>query len=101
MGIIESRVEELHLLGISHNDVRLANIHVSVSGKFFFIDLDYRTAQIKNNFKSLYCIFGKYGEDGKHGSGNNSTSSEVFDEVSIESLDKRTTKEGIWTEEFI
>lgn len=55
----------------------------------------------KNNFKSLYCIFGKYGEDGKHGSGNNSTSSEVFDEVSIESLDKRTTKEGIWTEEFI
>lgn len=53
MGIIESRVEELHLLGISHNNVRLANIHVSVSGKFFFIDLDYRTAQITKNIKRI------------------------------------------------
>lgn len=36
--IIKSRLEELHLLGISHNDVRLANIHVSVSGKVSLID---------------------------------------------------------------
>ena len=36
--IIKSRLEELHLLGISHNDVRLANIHVSVSGKISLID---------------------------------------------------------------
>lgn len=35
---IKLRLEELHLLGISHNDVRLANIHVSVSGKVSLID---------------------------------------------------------------
>lgn len=35
---IKSRLEELHLLGISHNDVRLENIHVSGSGKISLID---------------------------------------------------------------
>ena len=35
---IKSRLEELHLLGISHNDVRLENIHVSELGKISLID---------------------------------------------------------------
>jgi hypothetical protein len=30
---VKLRLEELHLLGISHNDVRMENIHVSESGK--------------------------------------------------------------------
>ena len=36
--VIKLRLEEIHLLGISHNDVRLSNIHVSVSGKISLID---------------------------------------------------------------
>lgn len=36
--VIKQRLKELHLLGISHNDVRLANIHVSLSGKISLID---------------------------------------------------------------
>ncbi|KAK6455247.1 uncharacterized protein RJT20DRAFT_55736 [Scheffersomyces xylosifermentans] len=34
--VIRSRLNELHSLGISHNDIRLPNIHVSVSGHIFF-----------------------------------------------------------------
>lgn len=34
------RLEELHLLGISHNDIRLCNIHVSESGKFSLINFE-------------------------------------------------------------
>lgn len=36
--VIKSKLKEVHLIGISHNDVRLANIHVSVSGKISLID---------------------------------------------------------------
>lgn len=50
---IKSRPEKLHLLGISHNDVRLENIHVSESGKILRLILDYRTVQIMRNVKGL------------------------------------------------
>ena len=36
--VIKSRLKELHLIGISHNDVRPANIHVSDSGTIYLID---------------------------------------------------------------
>ncbi|CUM66616.1 uncharacterized protein PRCAT00004287001 [Priceomyces carsonii] len=36
--VIKLRLEEIHVLGISHNDVRLSNIHVSVAGKISLID---------------------------------------------------------------
>lgn len=36
--VIKSRVKELHSLGITHNDIRIPNIHVSVSGKISLID---------------------------------------------------------------
>ncbi|CUM48166.1 unnamed protein product [Debaryomyces fabryi] len=39
--VIKSRLKELHLIGISHNDVRLANIYVSVSGKISLIEVVY------------------------------------------------------------
>ena len=35
---IKSRLEEIHLMGISHNDMRSDNIHVSVMGKITLID---------------------------------------------------------------
>lgn len=36
--VIKQRLEDIHQLGITHNDVRLANIHVSLSGKISLID---------------------------------------------------------------
>ncbi|KAK6453651.1 uncharacterized protein RJT20DRAFT_146719 [Scheffersomyces xylosifermentans] len=36
--VIRSRLKELHSLGISHNDIRIPNIHVSRSGKISLID---------------------------------------------------------------
>ncbi|KAK6456980.1 uncharacterized protein RJT20DRAFT_134278 [Scheffersomyces xylosifermentans] len=33
--VIKDRLKEIHSLGISHNDIRIPNIHVSVSGKDF------------------------------------------------------------------
>ena len=103
--VIKVRLQELHLVGISHNDVRLANIHVSVSGKISLIDFGLSDCtnneeRKRKDFKSLYRIFGKYSKDGKYGSDNNSTSPEVFDEMSIESLDTRTTKEEASTKDI-
>ena len=120
--VIKLRLQELHLLGISHNDVRLANIHVSVSGKISLIDFGLSDCSNneeykKNDFKSLHEIFREHssnednqtnrsiqerecmhfvkaGIDGKYES-DITFSSEVFDEGSLESLDTRTTKEDI------
>ncbi|CUM56002.1 unnamed protein product [Debaryomyces tyrocola] len=36
--VVKERLAELHLLGISHNDIRLDNIHVSISGRITLID---------------------------------------------------------------
>ncbi|CUM49787.1 unnamed protein product [Debaryomyces tyrocola] len=35
---VKERLAELHLLGISHNDIRVDNIHVSISGRITLID---------------------------------------------------------------
>lgn len=90
--VIKMRFEELRLLVISHNDARLAKIHVSISCKISLIDFGLSDCtnneeHKKNDFKSLRRIFGKHGEDGKYGSDKNSSSEEVFDEIGIESLD--------------
>ena len=36
--VVKERLAEIHLLGISHNDIRLDNIHVSISGRVTLID---------------------------------------------------------------
>ncbi|CUM57502.1 unnamed protein product [Debaryomyces tyrocola] len=56
--VIKSRLKELHLIGISHNDIRLANIHVSVSGKISLIDFGLSDCTSneehkKNDFETL------------------------------------------------
>ena len=66
--IIKSRLEELHLLGISHNDVRPANIHVSVSGKISLIDFGLSDCSNneehkKNDFETLDYILGVHGSN--------------------------------------
>jgi tRNA A-37 threonylcarbamoyl transferase component Bud32 len=66
--IIKSSLEELHLLGISHNDVRPANIHVSVSGKISLIDFGLSDCtnneeHKKNDFETLDSILGVYGSN--------------------------------------
>ena len=60
--VIKSRLKELHLLGISHNDVRPANIHVSVSGKISLIDFGLSDCsnnekRKKNDFENLDYIW--------------------------------------------
>ncbi|CUM68572.1 uncharacterized protein PRCAT00006299001 [Priceomyces carsonii] len=121
--VIKSRLEELHLLGISHNDVRPANIHVSLSGEISLIDFGLSDCTNneelkKNDLISLHYIFGlhgdsenikncnqinHYGEDSilsenvdngsNNESDNNSSDEVVFDEMSLKSHDTRTTKE--------
>ena len=112
--VIKSRLEELHLLGISHNDVRLENIHVSESGKISLIDFGLSDCsnnekRKKNDFENLDHILGVHGSsendsqesqeifhDEKHGkyeSDRNSSYEEVFDEISTKSFDTSTTKE--------
>jgi predicted unusual protein kinase regulating ubiquinone biosynthesis (AarF/ABC1/UbiB family) len=58
--IIKSKLKELHLLEISHNDVRRANIHVSVPGKISFIGFELSGCTMKkvkkNDFESLDTI---------------------------------------------
>jgi len=118
--IIKSRLEELHLLGISHNDVRLENIHVSESGKISLIDFGLSDCsnnekRKKNDFENLDHILGIHGPSendsqesqemfhdeadkyGKYESDRNSSYEEVFDETSTKSFDTRTTKEDTIT----
>ncbi|CUM49401.1 unnamed protein product, partial [Debaryomyces fabryi] len=61
--VLKSRLKELHLIGISHNDVRPANIHVSVSGKISLIDFGLSDGtnneeHKKNDLDSLDYILG-------------------------------------------
>ncbi|CUM57513.1 unnamed protein product [Debaryomyces tyrocola] len=118
--IIKSRLEELHLLGISHNDVRPANIHVSVSGKISLIDFGLSDCtnneeHKRNDLETLDSILGVYGcnendpqgnqygqenevlpdeagDDENDGSGSNPSSEAVFDEMSTQSLATSTTE---------
>ena len=66
--VIKLRLEELHLFGVSHNDIRSANIHVSVSGKTSLIDFGHSDCtnneeRKRNDFKSLHHIFGIHDSD--------------------------------------
>ena len=113
--VIKSRLKELYLIGISHNDVRPANIHVSVSGKISLIDFGLSDStnneeHKKNDLDTLDYILraNRLNEDksenevmladraadeyGKFESDNNS-STEVFDEMSSETFGTRTTIE--------
>lgn len=47
--VIKERLMELHLLGIAHNDVRIANIHVSLSGKYLKLILGCQSVQVAKN----------------------------------------------------
>ena len=122
--VIKSRLEELHLIGISHNDIRLANIHVSVSGKISLIDFglsDYTNNEEhkKNDFETLEYILRANGsnesfkhanrvnakseaipadradKDDKYGNDSNSSSEEVFDEGSSGTFGTQITIEDI------
>lgn len=114
--IIKSRLEELHLLGISHNDVRLENIHVSELGKISLIDFGLSDCsnnekRKKTDFENLDHILGIHGSSendsqesqgmfhdeadryGKYESDRNSSYEEVCDETSTKSFDTKTIKE--------
>ena len=122
--VIKSRLEELHLIGISHNDIRLANIHVSVSGKISLIDFglsDYTNNEEhkKNDFETLEYILRLNGsnesfkhanqvnvkseaipadradKNDKYGNDSNSSSEEVFDEGSSGTFSTQITIEDI------
>ena len=122
--VIKSRLEELHLIGISHNDIRLANIHVSVSGKISLIDFglsDYTNNEEhkKNDFETLDYILrandsnenykhanrinakseaisaDRADEDDKYGNDSNPSSEEVFDEGSSGTSGTQITIEDI------
>jgi tRNA A-37 threonylcarbamoyl transferase component Bud32 len=114
--VIKARLEELHLLGISHNDVRPANIHVSVSGKISLIDFglsdctnneehkenDFETLNSilevhnssENDFQESQEIHDESDKYGKYESDRNSSYEEVFDGMSAQSLDTSTTEGG-------
>lgn len=69
--VIKSRLDEIYLLAISHNDVTEANIHFSESGKVSLIDFglsEYPSSEehIKNDIKSLKRIFRQYTHDNDH-----------------------------------
>ena len=121
---IKLRLEELHHLGISHNDVRPANIVVSETGKISLIDFGLSTCPAsekrkKKDFEALDQSFrrGSYGvhegneddlEDmpskkadtknsGSRNDGNdmiNSSNEGIFDKVSKETQDTGSIKGG-------
>ncbi|KAK6454725.1 uncharacterized protein RJT20DRAFT_137068 [Scheffersomyces xylosifermentans] len=49
--IVEERLQELHSLGNSHNDIRIPNIHVSTAGKVSLID--FGLSDNTNNQKNI------------------------------------------------
>ena len=122
---IKLRLEELHHLGISHNDVRAANIVVSETGKISLIDFGLSTCPAsekrkKKDFEALDQSFrrGSYGvhegneddlEDmpskkadiknsGSRNDGNDMISSSnegLFDKESKETQDTGSTNENV------
>lgn len=81
--MIKDRIKELHSLGISHNHIRIPNIHVSESGKVSLIDFGLSDASNNESCKVrdlqlLDKIFmvgryspkeGNYGEKRNHNKG--------------------------------
>ena len=109
--VVKERLAEIHLLGISHNDIRLDNIHVSISGRVTLIDFGlafYPSSeeQKKRDFEALdelvpitgYGISGEdkirdvvlaKNENNESGWNDHANSSDeiVFDELVLESDD--------------
>lgn len=80
--VINSRLEELNLIGISHNDLRAAIIHVSFSGGISLIDFGLsdctNNEELKNNFKTPDYILRAHGSNDNYKQFNRgSTKSEV------------------------
>ncbi|KAK6454132.1 uncharacterized protein RJT20DRAFT_99359, partial [Scheffersomyces xylosifermentans] len=66
--VIRSRLKELHSLGISHNDIRIPKIYVSVSGKIWLIDFGLsdssnNKSHMSKDFEYLDEILGIYGDN--------------------------------------
>ena len=107
---IKSRLDEIHLMGISHNDIRSDNIHVSVTGNTTLIDFGLAIYPCSEENKrcdieALDRLFSDYFSD-SHSQNNsdndtcaewnedaNSTHEAVFDELIARSDDtSETTK---------
>ncbi|CUM57531.1 unnamed protein product [Debaryomyces fabryi] len=98
--VINSRLKELHLIEVSHNDVRPANIYVSVSEhkKNDFDTLDYilrANGSNEDKSESEVMLAGRADEDAKYGNDSNSSSEEIFDEGSSGTFGTRTTIENV------
>ncbi|CUM51020.1 unnamed protein product [Debaryomyces tyrocola] len=104
---IKSRLEEIHLMAISHNDIRSDNIHVSVTGNITLIDFGLaiypcNEENKKCDIEALDRLFSDYFNDSQNSSDNdyctewndaNSTHEAVFDELITGSDDTpETTK---------
>ena len=109
--VVKERLAEIHLLGISHNDIRLDNIHVSISGRVTLIDFGLAfypssAEQKKRDFEALDELvpiigYGIPGEDkirdvvlaknenneSRYNDHANSSDEMVFDELGLESDD--------------
>lgn len=73
--VIQERLKELHLMGIAHNDVRLGNIHVSISGRISLIDFGLSTCPSTEKLKqddliALDHIFSKTAEENNQATQN-------------------------------
>lgn len=115
--LVKERLAEIHLLGISHNDIRLDNIHVSISGRITLIDFGLAVypgseEQKKRDFEAIDELvpitgYGISGDDkirdvvsaknenneGRWNDHPNSSDEMVFDELVLESDDTpRSTK---------
>ncbi|CUM48469.1 uncharacterized protein AC631_01088 [Debaryomyces fabryi] len=121
--VIQERLKELHLMGIAHNDVRLGNIHVSISGRISLIDFGLSTCPSTEKLKqddliALDHIFSKTAEENNQATqnynddqivsmhsvddsfsvrqcndANNSYDETVFDRMSEHSRETESTKE--------
>ncbi|KRZ98374.1 uncharacterized protein AC631_05866 [Debaryomyces fabryi] len=109
--VVKERLAEIHLLGISHNDIRLDNIHVSISGRITLIDFGLAVypgseEQKKRDFEAIDELvpitgYGISGDDkirdvvsaknenneGRWNYHPNSSDEMVFDELVLESDD--------------
>ncbi|KAK6455488.1 uncharacterized protein RJT20DRAFT_145680 [Scheffersomyces xylosifermentans] len=69
---IKERLQELHSVGISHNNIRISNIHVGVSGKILLIgfgrsDSENNVEHMKKDFERVGHISDMGGHDEDEG----------------------------------
>ncbi|CUM63839.1 uncharacterized protein PRCAT00001424001 [Priceomyces carsonii] len=97
---IKLRLEEIHLLGICHDDVRAAIIHVSVTGKVSLIDFGlsiYPCSEEdkKFDFKVLDDIFRVYSHGNQEEEHGNRGDAIIFDKISEKSQSTSFTRDGV------